>query len=304
MRNTICTALLAGSLALGACDEASTYSSSATMNVETTTEQVEPSGPISLAGQPNFRGLGGLETSDGLAVKKNVLYRSGALNRLTPEDVETLERANIHTVVCFVPPEEMGPPPATPLPERIEIVEAPIVSDPEIIAPIRHAHQTGDFKVVPLDINAEVHRRLIRNEQEQFATLLRTAADPDRLPMVFHCSQGVHRAGTGAAIILSAVGVPWETIREDYLVSNDVHEEETERRLAALKKALAGAQRRPINTVDMTVPNSLYILDGSYIDAARDEMIKLNGSVDAYIRDSLGITDEEIEQLRKNLLTN
>ena len=299
MRHTICNALLAGTLAIGAPGEVNTCSSASTVNLATPTE---PSEPITLSGQPNFRDLGGYETADGRTVKHGLIYRSGSLAHLSDDDVQKLDSAHLRTVVCFIPPQEARG--ENRLPECAEQIDVPIATDPEIIAPIRQAYQTGDFSVVPLDLNAEVHRRLIRNEQEQYATLLRTAADPDNLPMVFHCSQGVHRAGTGSAIILSAIGVPWETIREDYLVSNDVHEEETQRRLDGIRNALAGSTRTPIEQVDMTIPNSLYILDGAYIDAARDEMIELYGSVDAYISEGLGITDEEIAQLRENLLTD
>ena len=54
--------------------------------------------------------------------------------------------------------------------------------------------------------------------------------------------------------------------------------------------------------VDMTGANAFYILDGSYIDASLDEAIERYGSMDNYIRDGLGISNEEVTQLRATML--
>jgi len=44
------------------------------------------------------------------------------------------------------------------------------------------------------------------------------------------------------------------------------------------------------------------VLQGSYIDAALEAAVEEYGSMDAYIRDGLDLTDEEIAQLRRQLL--
>jgi protein-tyrosine phosphatase len=53
--------------------------------------------------------------------------------------------------------------------------------------------------------------------------------------VVYHCSHGVHRTGTATAILLSALGVPWETVPEDYLLSNKYRVEEVNRRNSDLR---------------------------------------------------------------------
>ena len=40
-------------------------------------------------------------------------------------------------------------------------------------------------------------------------------------PLLFHCTAGKDRTGFAAAITLRLLGVPEETILEDYLLSND-----------------------------------------------------------------------------------
>jgi protein-tyrosine phosphatase len=120
--------------------------------------------------------------------------------------------------------------------------------------------------------------------------------------MVFHCSHGIHRTGTGAAILLSILGVPWETVREDYLLSNDFRKEEVEQRLEQLRQLAAKNQGIAPAKVDMTNIYAFYILEGKYIDAALDEVIKKYGSMDNYIKEGLGISDDEIQKLKDELL--
>ena len=54
--------------------------------------------------------------------------------------------------------------------------------------------------------------------------------------------------------------------------------------------------------VDMTNMEAFMIQDGRYIDASRDQMVADHGTVDAYIRDGLGLSDTEIRLLRAELV--
>ena len=60
------------------------------------------------------------------------------------------------------------------------------------------ALKSGDFPAIPAELNPEIHRILIHDGETQYAALLRLIADPANRPLVFHCSRGVHRTGTGA----------------------------------------------------------------------------------------------------------
>ncbi len=52
----------------------------------------------------------------------------------------------------------------------------------------------------------------------------------------------------------------------------------------------------------MTNANAFYVLQGDYIDASLDEAVKRYGSMAEYIREGLGVSDEEVERLRSALL--
>ena len=96
--------------------------------------------------------------------------------------------------------------------------------------------------------------------------------------------------------------MPWETVRADYLLSNTYRKEEIEHRLSQLRELHAESTGVTPEEVDTTNMDAFYILQGAYVDAALEQAVEDYGSMEAYIRDGLGISDEEIEQLRSQLL--
>jgi protein-tyrosine phosphatase len=52
----------------------------------------------------------------------------------------------------------------------------------------------------------------------------------------------------------------------------------------------------------MTNIKAFYILEGAYIDATQVEIITQYGSMEAYLRKGLGLSNEEIQQLHSELL--
>ena len=259
---------------------------------------------VSLEGQPNFRDLGGYKTADGRTVKWGQVYRSGELPRLSDADVARLEELGIRTVVNFLTPMETEVRGPDRLPEGVREVSQPISGGAGggLARVVSEARQTGDFSKVPVELNAEIHRLIVQEARDQYATLFRQIADPSNRPLVFHCSHGVHRTGTAAAILLATLGVPWATVRQDYLLSNEYRKEEIENRLGQLRQLATENQGIAPDQVDTTNMEAFYILQGSYIDATHDQIIKDYGSLDQYLYKGLGLSKAEIERLRAELL--
>jgi protein-tyrosine phosphatase len=272
--------------------------------VATAVEPPAPERHVVLDGQPNFRDLGGYETVDGRTVTWGEIFRSGELPHLTDEDVAKLEELEIRTVVNFLLPEEIEMNGRDRLPEGVREVPEPIQGDraAELTMAVQAAIKAAEFDNIPPEMNPEFHRLLLDEGKDQYAALLRQAADPINRPLVFHCSHGVHRTGTAAAILLSALGVPWETVRQDYLLTNEYRAEEVEAKLATIRQQAATTLGVAPEQVDMTNVEAFYILEGSYIDGTLDRAVADHGSMEAYIRDGLGITDEEVARLRDQLL--
>ena len=259
---------------------------------------------VDLDGQSNFRGIGGYQTKDGHRVKWGEVYRSGELHGLSDADVKKLEAMGIKAVANFLTEREIKSRGHDRLPEGTREIPLPMETGNlgEMAGVIQEARGTGDFSKVPVELNPEIHRVLVNEGREYYATLLREIADPANRPMVYHCSHGVHRTGTATAILLSALGVPWETIREDYLLSNKYRAKEINRRVGELQLLAADTLLVEPEQVDMANINAFYILEAGYIDASLDEAVKRYGSMDEYMYKGLGITDKELANLRNQLL--
>jgi len=257
-----------------------------------------------LEGAPNFRDIGGYKTKEGRTVKTGIIYRSGEFPRLTDEDVTKLDELGIKTVVNFLEQSEIDFRGRDRLPEGTKEVHLPISGEVagEIVDDLIAARKDGDFSKIPVSINPDVHRLLVNEGKEPYAKFLREVIAANGEPLAYHCSHGVHRTGTATAILLSILGVPWDTIRDDYLLSNDYRAAENKKRIAQLDD-LAG-QNPDVTDRKANLANieAFYILQGDYIDASYDEIIKEYGSVDAYVREGLGLTPEDIKQLRMVLL--
>jgi len=219
-RGILCSIFAIAIVSLVGCGdgESSSVDSAAEATNQTTVASTPtPQTQARLEGQPNFRDLGGYETADGRKVKSGEIYRSGELSHLTDEDVAILDELQIRTVVNFLLPEEIEKNGADRLPEGVREDLKPIVGEraAQQTMVVTAAIKSGEFEKVPPEINPEFHRLLADEGKGEYAALLREAANPENRPLVYHCSHGVHRTGTATAILLSALDVPWETIRDE-----------------------------------------------------------------------------------------
>ncbi|RLE22956.1 MAG: hypothetical protein DRJ50_06895 [Actinobacteria bacterium] len=252
-----------------------------------------------LDGQPNFRDLGGLRTVDGSLVLTGEIYRSGDLSALTDSDLSRLEDLGIRTVVDLRSDGEVDLQPDR-LPSSATYHRLPILPGGAGSTADRFFETFDPADLPPWD---DIYRSLIREESETLGSLIRMTSDPHERPLVFHCSAGKDRTGVAAALLLALLGVPWSAVEEDFLRSNAILGADRDRIMERWTSMFEGQNANPGADVDIGGNADHFLtVDSSYLDAARDEMIKRDGSVSTYTRRSLGITGNVRAMLRSQLL--
>lgn len=228
----------------------------------------------------------------------------GTPRSLSDADLERLDDLGLRTVVNLLSDDDRSVYGENRLPSGSVELALPIDSDTatELANEAGAALRSGDFSSLPPTLNPRIHRLLTHEGRDSYRALLETVADPDRRPLVFHCSHGVHRTGTAAAILLSSLGVPWPTVRDEYLLSNMYRRDEVHVRLGQLRALAAKSQHIPPDEVDMSSAEAFLIQEASYIDAARSEIFAEFSSFDEYVELGLGVDPAVLKTLRSTLL--
>ena len=248
---------------------------------------------LALEGAPNFRDLGGYATADGHHVKWGLLYRSDNLAHLSDADLEKVAALGIRLVCDFRGPEEKAEEP-----DRLPAADPPEVAELEIIdasfspSALRERIRSGDLESVDLrQLLVDANRLFAGRFSPQYAAMFERITRPENLPALVHCSAGKDRAGFASALILRALGVPMETVTEDFLLTNHYTAakiESTLLRIRIFSLFRADPERlRPVLGVEP-----------AYLEAAFDEIDARWGSFDRYRREALGLDDARLAAFR------
>ena len=175
--------------------------------------------------QKNIRDLGGLVGYNNKTIKYGRLFRGGGLDKVSEEDIEVLNSLHITDVVDFRSKDEFNHRPDFRL-ENVtyhnfttfehEHKKEHIVHDDGNLLWFMDKEDTGFSHLL------KTYKELVDTEegQEAYRNLFKIMMQDDSRVVYFHCSQGKDRVGVAAYLIESALGVDFETIKEDYLLSN------------------------------------------------------------------------------------
>ncbi len=174
---------------------------------------------ITLEGAVNLRDFGGYATSDGGCVRRGRLFRSGALARLTESGREAFGALGIG-LICDLRRENEKAAAPTPFPpdapRRLEIPIEP-GSARQLYAEMGRTALSPEEGVAYM---VNINRELARHHAEDYARMFEALLELEDEGFLVHCSAGKDRTGFACALILHALGVPRETVVEDYLLTN------------------------------------------------------------------------------------
>lgn len=223
----------------------------------------------------NVRDLGGYPSA-GKTVATGRLFRSSSLNRLTEKGIGQIAGLGVSTVVDFRGTVEKTNK-ADRLPSGVTTHSAPVTGE-AIPAGLATAAAVAVGPPIGLTSADESTMDEFRTYATSEATrasyggALRILADSADKPFLWHCNSGTYRTGWASAVLLTLLGVPQQTVYDDFLLSN---------------AAFGGAT--------YAFPE--------YLDAAFEAVNAKYGSFAAYVRDGLGVDSVVQAKLTGALLT-
>ncbi|WP_328925345.1 tyrosine-protein phosphatase [Streptomyces sp. NBC_00190] len=253
----------------------------------------------------NLRDLGGTPLSGGRTVRTGLALRSGQLDRLDLDADPVVAALGLRTVIDFrTDAERAAHPDRVPAGARLLIGDVladkmhsgrvpaaaqlkDLLSDPAVAE-----EHLGDGKAQALF--GDVYRSFVRSASAHAAyrMLLTEAADPEAGPLLFHCTAGKDRTGWGATVILSLLGADDETLMAEYLSVNPA----VKQAFAPMIEGFTAAGGDP------DIALALIGVFPAYLRAALDEVETRYGSMEKYVREGLGVSDETVESLRARLV--
>ena len=261
---------------------------------------------LPLEGGRNFRDIGGYETEDGRTVKWGHVYRSGRMSGLTDNDYDYLSDLGITTICDFRDSDERLEDPTV---WAAGDIDYQVFTDAPDSDPSENPMFTAllDPDATPEDVKlsmAEGYWEIAVGEAEGYTKMFDDLAN-GRIPLAFNCSAGKDRAGTAAALILTALGVPRETIVYDYSLSDDYVDYMAEFLGADARAAAAEDPDSPYGFLFQLPPEKVAPLMAShplYIESTFAELDNRYGSTLAFIQTELDVSDSELNQIRERLL--
>ncbi len=273
-------------------------------------EKVQAQQFLPVKGIVNARDLGGYVTADGRTVRSGKLIRAASLADATAADLRYLQQVPVTRVIDFRQDFELSGREDRII-EGAEYVRIPINSngnamDDEEALGIKKQKQFNVRKLIMIaafnkkaqQVARDLYPNMVTLEscQNRFARFLRILVESsDSGAVFFHCTQGKDRTGLASAYILAALGVDRETIIADFDATNAVYAKDVKR--LSRRVRFMGGREDELSVVQ------------AFIGANTDNFVKAldlidaqYGSMDAYLRDPLGLTDADIEILRTRYL--
>ena len=245
---------------------------------------------IAMSGGRNFRDVGGYRTADGRMVRWGLLYRSGSLGSLAPEGRTALAGLHPVAIVDLRTTQERGRDPDGWIASQPGYWSREY-GLPQANMAAQFADPANRTPAAMRTMMIGAYRTLAQQQapayRELFSRLLAA-----RGPVVVNCTAGKDRTGIATALVLTALGVPYQTVREDFLLSNGAPGMDT------LQKALSG----PLAALPPEAAAPIVNVEPAYLDTTFETLRKDYGSVDHFLAKELGVGPKERAALRRRML--
>jgi len=253
---------------------------------------------IAVDGASNFRDFGGYPTASGKTIRWRQLYRSSNLSKLTGMGLETFKLLGIRMVIDLRTSEEINKAPDR-LPRGVHSKNI-ILDNSSLAAALIQALTTGDTSGLEFDKLVDIYAEFYMSNVARYGGLLPLVMSSDNRPIDIHCTGGASRTGLTVALIQLILGVTEVSVMDDFLLTNKVAASDIQKDVESFLKIIK--TRKEPTEEDIENLTNFSTMHSEYLQAALDRMVEVYGSVDNFIRDGIGITDEQRSAFRASLL--
>lgn len=249
-------------------------------------------------GMDNLRDLGGFKTVDGRYTRWGLAYRADTLYKAKPDGYRYLTNMNMGYVFDLRNEGEVARKP-DPAMDGVRYFHTQIPDSPPGYEDVSWDTNEDIFKFVSspraetfyIDTNAFMVDA--PKSHDSMKKVFDSALNADGKALVWHCAGGKDRTGYVSAIFLAALGVPEETIVNEYLLTNEYRKEFDKQELADMGKAFNNhpAAMKGFLAIQQSRPD--------YILAGLKRIEQQYGSMNNYLEKEIGLTKEQIAKLKQ-----
>lgn len=259
---------------------------------------------INIKKTKNMRDIGGLPAEGGKRIKCGKIVRCGRLSKLPPKAVEAICGMNVDTIVDLRTNREIAEHPPTILRGvSYHYLPLPGATPPDQSSSRHMASEVyAQSKRVKRDFGnpenymVEMYKYIVFDHDCR--AKLKTVFDlllKEENCIIFHCNSGTDRTGILSMLIESVLGVEKQIIIDDYMASRTFQRRRRYWQRFALIFAPIPLSFKRLLFWQM-LPKPQYML------RLLAEIESSYGSVVNYVKDALGVTEEEIKLLKLKYL--
>lgn len=239
----------------------------------------------------NFRGVANIKNIDGRTLKDGKFYRSANLFKLKKKSFNELEKLGIKEIIDLRNSKEIAHKPDH-LPEEIVYKNYSAFEDEgDQLDQAKKLVLKGKVNGFDADKRMlDFYKEYVTENPETIKKIITEILESDH-PVLYHCTAGKDRTGIITALILSILKFDKETIYNDYLLSNNYRKKLVDKRLN-----LANNLHFLYPKMDVNVLEKLSWVETDYLDASFNEINKKYGSIDVYIQQVLGISENKRQE--------
>jgi protein tyrosine/serine phosphatase len=241
---------------------------------------------IKLEGSVNLRDLGGSSLTSSY-IKPGKIFRSGA-PAITPDNAQKLRLVKVFDLRSDKERKRDAVPWTS---QGCEVVWTPAELDPNTsTAELGDPGEDGYM--------VKTYLSILHTHRAAYAALFRgiVALRPEEA-ILFHCTAGKDRTGIAAALILSLLGVPKDAIGTEYSLTRVGIEPARGMLLEALKRGTFGVSMDDSRLVALSECKPETMVE--FLNRVEEKW----GKVEGCVHEVLGLSAEEISQVKENLRT-